>query len=262
MRCRNCGWENPDNNTKCEKCNAPLTRPVSSYENTGDYSREDKFNLNATVRESDFFPDPASAPASATAGVSKDAPKDMPDTCPVCSYPLRKEATRCPNCDESLRPEPARAAAPQQNQAKAKVASRAAVCVSCNTVLTAGASFCHSCGTPAITRGVQQTVSPWDVPAGITTCSLMRLPRDNGDDEEETRIEFKGESIVLNRDNADPGNQTITSKEQAVLTFEEGCWYVEDRSQLNTTFIHAGKKTRLHPGDTLILGNRRFVFGE
>jgi|GEM_PF-5192356 len=24
MRCKNCGWDNPDENTKCEKCNAPL----------------------------------------------------------------------------------------------------------------------------------------------------------------------------------------------------------------------------------------------
>lgn len=25
MRCPNCGWENPDNNAKCEKCNTPLS---------------------------------------------------------------------------------------------------------------------------------------------------------------------------------------------------------------------------------------------
>ena len=25
MRCNNCGWDNPDTNTKCEKCNAPLS---------------------------------------------------------------------------------------------------------------------------------------------------------------------------------------------------------------------------------------------
>lgn len=24
MRCRNCGWDNPENNAKSEKCNAPL----------------------------------------------------------------------------------------------------------------------------------------------------------------------------------------------------------------------------------------------
>lgn len=41
MRCPNCGWENPDNNAKCEKCNTPLkagnsylgeTLPDSDYE--------------------------------------------------------------------------------------------------------------------------------------------------------------------------------------------------------------------------------------
>ena len=24
MRCTNCGWDNPDENVKCEKCDAPL----------------------------------------------------------------------------------------------------------------------------------------------------------------------------------------------------------------------------------------------
>ena len=24
MRCKNCGWNNPAGNEKCEKCNAPL----------------------------------------------------------------------------------------------------------------------------------------------------------------------------------------------------------------------------------------------
>ena len=33
MRCMNCGWENPENLAKCEKCNSPLGHhPVSKPE--------------------------------------------------------------------------------------------------------------------------------------------------------------------------------------------------------------------------------------
>lgn len=28
MRCTNCGWDNADQNTRCEKCNAPLDNPI------------------------------------------------------------------------------------------------------------------------------------------------------------------------------------------------------------------------------------------
>ena len=65
---------------------------------------------------------------------------------------------------------------------------------------------------------------------------------------------------MLNRANTDPNNQSITSKEQAVLTFEDGAWYLEDRSDQKTTYVHAGRKTRLESGDIIILGNRRFEF--
>ncbi len=30
MRCSNCGWDNPDQNTKCEKCDAPLENELIS----------------------------------------------------------------------------------------------------------------------------------------------------------------------------------------------------------------------------------------
>lgn len=45
MRCNNCGWENPDGNQKCEKCNAPLQGGVSNQ----------NFDLHSTIRESAPF---------------------------------------------------------------------------------------------------------------------------------------------------------------------------------------------------------------
>lgn len=42
MRCNNCGWENPDGNQKCEKCNAPLQGGASPS----------NFDVHSTIRES------------------------------------------------------------------------------------------------------------------------------------------------------------------------------------------------------------------
>jgi len=71
---------------------------------------------------------------------------------------------------------------------------------------------------------------------------------------------FSGEEIILNRDNTDEGNMTITSKEQAVLTYENKKWYLQDRSEQKTTFVT--EKIELKPGDIIVLGNRRFEFDE
>lgn len=51
MRCNNCGWENPDGNQKCEKCNAPLQNGGATSPNAG---------LHETLRENGPFSQPHS----------------------------------------------------------------------------------------------------------------------------------------------------------------------------------------------------------
>jgi len=46
MRCNNCGWDNPDGSTRCEKCNAPLQGGTSQQQNSYGHS---------TVIEGDAF---------------------------------------------------------------------------------------------------------------------------------------------------------------------------------------------------------------
>ncbi|GHV48545.1 hypothetical protein FACS1894181_04590 [Bacteroidia bacterium] len=73
-------------------------------------------------------------------------------------------------------------------------------------------------------------------------------------------MSFTGESVVLNRANTEPDNLTITSKEQALLIFENEKWYIQDRSEHQTTFIRASERIELKRGDIIMLGNRRFEF--
>lgn len=71
---------------------------------------------------------------------------------------------------------------------------------------------------------------------------------------------YEGDNIILNRENTEPKNQSITGKEHALITRENGHWYIENKSKSNTTYLVVGRKFELESGDVIILGNRRFRF--
>ncbi len=73
-------------------------------------------------------------------------------------------------------------------------------------------------------------------------------------------LSFEGNEVVLNRDNTDPQNTTITSQEQAYLSFENGKWSIEDRSELKTTFVQASRKIELQNDDLILIGNQLYRF--
>lgn len=141
-------------------------------------------------------------------------------------------------------------------------------CPSCNYPLGRGISVCPMCGSsavagrqnaPAAASPALGTVNPWASPQNNANCTLRPLAWDNENSEHAARS-YSGQSVMLNRDNTDPGNPTITSQVQAEMVFEDGAWYICDKSAQQTTYVHAGRKTRLEKGDIIILGNRRFEF--
>ena len=107
MRCKNCGWENPNGLTNCEKCNTPLGGAINNQPAFGTIQEAPQATpLNKTVFEADVFPQAASAA----------------NTCPNCGYPMRPGVTDCPNCHQqpASAPQPApRPAAPAPQQVKA-----------------------------------------------------------------------------------------------------------------------------------------------
>ena len=90
MRCNNCGWENPDSNSKCEKCGTSLSgTPQHRVEPIATNDVAD--NLKSTVFESDVF------------GGLNTSEKVKENECPKCGYPLRLGAMICPNCKYELK---------------------------------------------------------------------------------------------------------------------------------------------------------------
>jgi uncharacterized Zn finger protein (UPF0148 family) len=90
-------------------------------------------------------------------------------------------------------------------------------------------------------------------------CTLTLIP-DEKEPISAAVLSFSGEKIILNRANTEPGNITITSKEQGLLSCENKRWFIEDLSELKTTYLYVSEKTELKSGDIIVLGDRRFLF--
>lgn len=222
MRCKNCGWENDPNRLNCEKCNASLSGSV--LDRQANFPPPPDYsqgiNLRGTVSEDNFF----------GGGPAQDS-ESSHAKCSKCGYPVGRGMKMCPMCGTPV-------GANAENHRP-------------DTSGNFGAP-----NHPSPSR--QGTVNPWATPQTGASCSLKPLAWDNESEYEAVRL--SGDKIALNRANTDPGNNTITSGEQAELIFEDGAWYICDKSYQKTTYVHASRKMKLEKGDIIILGNRRFEF--
>lgn len=241
MRCNNCGWENPGDRLICEKCNSPLSNcEMREHSVTDVYARR-------TVNEN----------LNQNAGMPTVCRLEREDSCPECGYPVLQSATECPNCGHAL-------------QIAVDASPHPLTCSKCNHDNRADALYCSHCGYE-IPRKVQKkeptkpdysrkTITPWEIRQSANTCQLSMIKND--DESPAAPLSFSGNEIILNRDNTDSNNLTITSKEQAILTYENKKWYIQDKSEQKTTFVYTTEKVELKSGDILVLGNQRFEFSE
>lgn len=261
MRCKNCGWENPEHNTRCERCSSPLDVPETVNAETAgpEAPAHASEPLRATIREASGFNDRQSEkiPHPETPDTSNESrPGAIPaGNCSNCGYHLSPGMNICPMCGT---PQNRKAEAPDQELSPGQNNHRGIdkQCPKCGGPIPPGARFCASCGQPLRNSG---TVNAWDNPQNYGFCSLRPIPwsRENAS---YNAITYSGDRIILNRANTDPNNQSITSHEQAVLTREGNDWYIEDMSEQHSTMIRISRKTRLQSGDIIALGNRLFEF--
>lgn len=230
MRCKNCGWENPDGLTKCEKCGAVLqsVNEAQNYQCTVHEVADMPKPLNQTACEGGVWQEPVAPAAMPQAPV-----QTAPTVCPNCGYPLRAGAMRCPNCGTMVNE-----SAPQEPVAAQYKAPNRPQEIAANPMTG--------------------TVNPRIQVAPAAKCSLEPIAQEGA--ETPKVCELKGDLHELNRANLDPENLTITSKVQAQLVCEQGQWFIEDKSQQHTTFVYVGSKTPLQEGDIILMGNREFVF--
>lgn len=238
MRCKNCGWENPAENEKCEKCHASLQDEnlgVANYPTTPVSDR-----MKSTVAEGVIFKgiEPAIT------------------TCPKCGYPLSENSNCCPNCNYEIKSD--------------ETVKQSVKCRICGKDVSSDNKFCYECGTPLqenlkprrIQRSNMGTVIGGPIApnsANNQFCTLRPIAWE-GESVNYNPVTYTGDTIILNRANTDANNNSITSREQAILTCEDGEWYIENRSDLRTTFIRVNGRIKLNDGDIIVLGNREFEF--
>lgn len=198
------------------------------------------------------------------------------DKCERCNRPLlnnvnnQMDMTMNENNDKPTNRQPERGFNPKVTVRETPANVSPQVCPECGYELSNGT--CSSCGYPVkketesktesinrVAVNVRQTMRPIRKGEKNNVFALVPISEETGMPEGET-LDFEGESVMLNRDNTDPNNKTITSREQAVITFENGRWCLEDRSEYKTTFVQVARKTELQKGDLILLGTQLYRF--
>lgn len=246
MRCKNCGWPNKPEEKNCVKCNSPLQggEPEEIIVPAAD---ERDVNLRMTVSENDIFGGVAQGASSGESFIGSTEEETEP--CRKCGYPVRAGKERCPNCNYPMTPDNTRKQPDHRNDSETDSRSRAT-------------RFAPGGDKQAPARG---TINPYlmnnNQPEPEPKFSLKPVRKFDERTELPDR-EFEGEEIILTRSNTEPENPSITSREQAIISKADGKWFIEDRSDLGTTFVRAAGKIELHDGDIILLGDRLFEFHE
>lgn len=251
MRCKNCGWPNKPSEPRCTKCGSPLSSNDDDFDIVeGGPVNEPIGPLNKTVLEEDIFrQNTKSNSVPNPFGQTRVENAESMTQCPKCGYPLRPGVDKCPNCKFQIsssgrydQPVPDRRENPYDVQHEpARRATRMA------SDSTQKPNF----------RG---TINPYMMNLEIEPSFILKPLKRMEERHDFGEQEYEGKEVVLNRDNTEPNNPSITSRQQAVITNQDGRWYIEDKSDQKTTFVQAAKKIELHNGDIILLGNRLFEF--
>lgn len=212
--------------------------------------------------------------------------------CQFCGWDNPEGSATCEKCNKPLggtgaqstpqdRPTDRQAGAPFNPKATVRESGGTApqsgnggeVCPQCGYPLENG--VCASCGyTSQTSQGGTSQGNPHASSADAFGRKTMR-PQRKGEKEgaflltpisEETGtpegedLAFEGNEVLLNRENTDSKNMTITSQKQAVIRREGGVWTIEDLSEYQTTFVQAARHIELQDGDLILLGNQLYRF--
>lgn len=221
MRCEYCGWNIPDSKGNCEKCGGPMVKD----EPDAPKSESDVNAERPTTRQP---ANSGSNPLKATIRESSiksttTTVQEEKDECPECGHEL--ENGSCPSCGYSNVDN-----TEEINEKQVKNMN-----------------------------DNKKTVRPHRKEGKEGRFILTPISEDTGQPEGEL-IQYDGNEVILNRENTDPKNSTITSQQQAIIRHEEGKWSIEDQSEYRTTFVQAARKTELQNGDLILLGNQLYRF--
>ena len=289
MRCLNCGYNNEPNAQVCVKCGKPFNMGGAQPAAMPAYQQQSRPTvLNVNAQSQEPMPRPTQLDTASMAGrMGNVAPAPtVAQNCPACGFPVARDTATCPSCGyplaqgqqspqqpmaqpvQQMQPvQPAQPVCQPVQESPNRVSSKPSfdadfdvnmtvVCEKCGAEISIANKFCPQCGERV---HLSTMPIPRKKSAPLPQCSLSIVPEED-ENIKSFKQEYAGNSIVLNRDNTEPTNRTITSRQQAVLTYEDGKWFIENKSDYGTTYVVANRKIELQAGDVIILGDRSFVF--
>lgn len=245
MKCNNCGWSNKPEHSRCEKCNSVLSEKSAHSDPIYTSPVSGESNYQGTIKGQ-----------QATGGfidmenISNNSSNER------IAGTLRSEQAKEPYID---RPIPAQVSYSENQNLKECPYDN------CRYPLAPGTQFCPQCNRDINiiqnTKNSQSsqysnlkgTIDPYSR-KGFTLRPIV-----NGEPSKEALM-FDSSNVKLNRSNTIKENMSITSKEQAEIKFENGEWFIVDKSEKQTTFIRPGIEMKLKKGDIILLGDTKFIF--
>ena len=153
--------------------------------------------------------------------------------CPTCSYPNQMIAGTCVQCHTPL-----------ENKVKPG-----------DGIILTGHEEAPARDPMSV------TINPWAEQPGQPE-SYRLIPMKSDLTESDGGLKLDNTEAILNRNNLDPGNKTITSSSQAVISSKDGRWYIKNTSSMQTTFIRVNGEQEIQDGDILLMGNKMFKFSK
>lgn len=261
MRCNNCGWNNPENVTKCQKCNQELVQDFSFSDASPEHAVPVQNSLKQTV--------------IATSSASTQPIKHSLDyiegdgTCPKCGYPLSVGVHFCPNCGLELNKNSVQDMNKTVMDSK-PVTSNSSENGIAKTVMDSDASVKTLGISPA---KLAKTVR--EVPDALLSDSndvvherfseslterpqLCRLiPMENFDGKVLAPIEIEGTEFNLSSTDLGIDNPLVNSEMIIVFTYSDGQLYLSNKAG-STVYVSTSNTIKINKGDIIVIGNRRF----
>ena len=272
MRCNYCGMQNDDNASTCSNCGKPLQQTS----NKGAMQHQPSvIPHRPTVLE----PDARKVDLDLVDNTPASREPKQPTNCKKCNYPLQPGATVCPNCNTpvggnaqqaTIQPQPQRPHKPTViGTLTDEHTSQQPEYQPHQRYKDSGISF--NTNGPQIPQpnNIQKpkntpfkgTVNIYDNPMGMFQTEFTLTPiKRNNERHEFSTLNFEGDEVVLNRANLEQNNMSITSQTQAIISCEDGKFYITDKSEFKTTFVQAKDKIEIKDGDIVLMGNRMFEF--
>lgn len=263
LRCSNCGFDNQDNAQTCLKCSTRLT-PNNQVSDTPKIERKD---FGGTIQgrqpegrnESPVFGDGSESLEVFREATNNEILPETTITCPSpdCGFVNLGDRTTCIKCHQPLIHQdmlPVKETGIEKVEEKKETGGNGTFSGTIDPYRIRKSEE-RNCflGIVPTAREEQDILSELG-PLGRRNYPGLLANRKFSCIEEE--------KINLNRENLDPSNNTISSHTQAELSFEEGKWYLVDKSAHKTTFLLVAEKTELKDGDVILMGDRRIIFRE